>query len=108
MKATLRFARITPRKIRLVADLIRGKDVNSALSILKFTEKRGAPMVAKLLRSAIANAESKHPVDHDVLFVEQLMVDSGPTLKRFLPRARGRASPILKKTSHVTLNLGIR
>lgn len=108
MKAVLSHVRITPRKMRLVADLVRGQGVNEALAKLKFTDKRGAAILHKLLRLAIANAEAKHPVDVDVLYIRQLLVDSGPTWKRFMPRARGRASPILKKTSHVTLDLGIR
>lgn len=108
MRAVLRYSRITPRKMTLVADLVRGKNVNTALSILKLTDKRGAPILEKLLRSAIANAEVKNPVNPDVLYIKELLVDRGPTLKRWLPRARGRVSPIQKKTTNVSLTLAVK
>ncbi len=105
--AKLRYLRITPRKVRAVADLIRGKNVSSALQQLAYVEKRAAEPVAKLLRSAVANAEiaSKNQVDVDRLWVTSLMVDQGPSLRRFMPRAMGRAFKILKKTSHIALTI---
>jgi large subunit ribosomal protein L22 len=105
--AKLRYLRITPRKVRAVADLIRGKNVSSALQQLAYVEKRAAEPVAKLLRSAVANAEiaSKNQVDVDQLRVKSLMVDQGPSLRRFMPRAMGRAFKILKKTSHIALTI---
>ena len=106
--AKLRHLRIAPRKVRLVADLVRGKNVEEALNILQFTEKRSARSLAKLLKSAVANANEKPGVDIDRLFIKTLMVDGGPTIKRFRPRAMGRATPILKRTSHVTLHLDQR
>lgn len=106
--AKLRYARIAPRKIRLVAGLIRGKDVNEAMQILSFTQKRSAPVLKKLLASALANADQKKTIDLDNLFVKSLTVDQGPVLKRYLPRAMGRASEIRKKTSHINLVLDER
>jgi large subunit ribosomal protein L22 len=105
VKASLNFARIAPRKVRLVADLVRGKDVNEALQILSFTNKKSAPILKKLLQSAVANADQKKTIDLDTLFVKHISVDQGPTLKRYMPRAMGRASEIKKKTSHVNLVL---
>jgi large subunit ribosomal protein L22 len=105
--ARLRYLRITPRKVRIVADLIRGKKVDQALAQLAFVEKRAAEPLAKLLRSAVANAEvaSKNQVDVDQLRVKSLMVDQGPSLRRFMPRAMGRAFKVLKKTSHIALTI---
>ena len=105
--ARLRYLRITPRKVRVVADLIRGKKVDQALAQLAFVEKRAAEPLAKLLRSAVANAEvaSKNQVDVDRLWVTSLMVDQGPSLRRFMPRAMGRAFKVLKKTSHIALTI---
>src|SRR5213595_2266282 len=105
-KATLRYLRITPRKVRVVADLIRGKKVDAALAQLAYIEKRAAEPVAKLLRSAVANAEQgskDQALDVDRLHVKSLMVDQGPSLRRYMPRAMGRAFKILKKTSHIAL-----
>jgi large subunit ribosomal protein L22 len=104
--AKLRHLRISPRKVRLVADLIRGKNVEDALSILQFTNKRSSLPLAKLLQSAVANADQQDDVNVDRLFVETICVDGGPTIKRFRPRAMGRATPILKRTSHVSIALG--
>ena len=103
--AKLRYLRITPRKVRVVADLIRGKKVDAALAQLAFVEKRAAEPVAKLLRSAVANADqaAKGQLDVDTLRVKSLMVDQGPSLRRYMPRAMGRAFKILKKTSHIAL-----
>jgi large subunit ribosomal protein L22 len=91
--------------VRLVCDQIRGKRVEDALSVLEFTPKKGAKIVAKLLRSGIANAENNKSLDVDTLYVKRIEVGPGPTLKRFLPRAQGRATPLLKRTSHITIVL---
>jgi large subunit ribosomal protein L22 len=104
--AKLNFLRIAPRKTRSVADLIRGLSVNDAEAQLMVTRRRPAKAILKLLRSGVANAKNnKLNVDH--LFVSEIRVDGGPMLKRYLPRARGSASPIQKKMSHVTLVLGV-
>lgn len=102
-KASSRFARLTAQKARLVVDLIRGRSVEEALGILEFTPKRGAKLVAKTLKSAVANAEHGQRVDVDALYVKRAYVDEGPTGKRFMPRAHGRATPIFKRTSHITV-----
>ena len=107
-RAQSRFMRITAQKARLVVDLIRGKPVERALSLLEYTPKRGARLVAKTLRSAVANAESTQRVDIDQLYVKRAFVDEGPTAKRFLPRAHGRATKIFKRTSHVTVVVDAR
>ena len=104
----LRYARISPYKMRLVVNLIRGKGVNEALAILQFTPKKGARLLLKLLRSAIANASQNKEVEEDKLYVEKVYVDEGPTWKRIRPRAMGRANLIRKRTSHITLILGER
>ncbi len=103
-KAKLRFTRIGPRKARLVADLIRGKKSEEALNILAFTPKAAAKLIIKLLKSAIANADQKK-IDVDRLYVKTITVDQGPTMKRFMPRALGRATTIRKRTSHITIVL---
>ncbi len=107
-KAKLRNLRIAPRKVRLVADLIRGKQVEEALNILQFTQKRSCRPLAKLVKSAVANADQKGGVDLDNLYIGTCLVDGGPVMKRFMPRAQGRATPLLKRTSHVTLQLEVR
>lgn len=104
-KAHLTMLRITPQKTRLVADLIRGKDVLEAEAVLRFTPKRSAKPILKLLESAKANAINNHDMFEDSLFVSKIMVNEGPTLKRYLPRARGRADLLRKRTSHVTIVL---
>ncbi|MBS2024196.1 MAG: 50S ribosomal protein L22 [Deltaproteobacteria bacterium] len=109
--AKLSYLRITPRKVRAVANLIRGQKVGAALNMLAYVEKRAAESVAKLLRSAVANAEEaakKSPAaafDADALTVKELLVDQGPTLRRFMPRAMGRAFRVNKKTSHISLTV---
>ncbi len=103
--ARVHYLRVTPRKARLVADLIRGKKVQQALDILSFTNRYVAKDFKKLLRSALANAEQKGGMDPDNLFIKTLMVDPGPMLKRWQARARGSAFQIQKKTSHITLIL---
>ena len=105
VKARLRFARISPRKARLVADLVRGKRSEEALNILSFTKKASARILIKLLKSAIANATQKKTIDIDRLYVKQIMVDQGPTMKRFMPRALGRATTIRKRSSHISIVL---
>ncbi|MGG0719864.1 50S ribosomal protein L22 [Robertmurraya massiliosenegalensis] len=104
-KAVARTVRIAPRKVRLVIDLIRGKQVGEAVAILKHTPKAASPVVEKLLNSAMANAEHNYEMDVNSLVVEKIFVDEGPTLKRFRPRAMGRASAINKRTSHITIVL---
>jgi len=103
--AKLKYARLSPQKTRLVVDMVRGKAVQEALNILKFSPQRPADVVAKVLRSAVANAEQKGVADVDRLFVKAVFVDQGPALKRFIPRAQGRATKIRKPTSHITVVL---
>lgn len=102
-RAVSRHLRIAPRKARLVVDMIRGKTVGEALMILDFVPKKAARMVTKTLKSVIANAENTHRVDVDRLYVRTAKVDPGATMKRFLPRAHGRATPVRKRTSHITI-----
>jgi large subunit ribosomal protein L22 len=104
-KAIARYVRIAPRKVRLVIDLIRGKNVGEAVAILRHTPKAASPVIEKVLNSAIANAEHNYNMDVNGLVVSQAFADQGPTLKRFRPRAMGRASRINKRTSHITLVL---
>lgn len=105
--AHLRFLRVAPRKVRLVAGNVRGMKVGDALATLKYTPQAAAKPLAKLLRSAVANAEQKGGrVDVDALYVKTLTVDQGPKMRRFMPRAMGRAYRIEKKTSHVYVELG--
>ena len=103
VKATAKYIRIAPRKVRIVMNLVRGKSVADALAILKFTPKVGADAVEKVLNSAIANAENNFDMDRDRLFISSAFVDQGPTLKRIHPRSRGQAFKILKHTSHITV-----
>jgi len=105
--AILRYARIAPRKMRIVAKLIRGKSVEDAVNLLMFTNRRAAGMLKKLLISAIANAENKNKgnIDTDELIVKDVAVDEGPIVKRWMPRAMGRATRINKRTSHVRIVL---
>ncbi|WP_071458954.1 50S ribosomal protein L22 [Bacillus massilinigeriensis] len=104
-KAVARTVRIAPRKARLVLDLIRGKQVGEAVAILKLTPKAVSPIVEKVLKSALANAEHNYEMDINNLVVSQAYANEGPTLKRFRPRAMGRASAINKRTSHITIVL---
>ena len=103
VKATAKYIRIAPRKVRIVMNLVRGKSVADAFAILKFTPKVGADAVEKVLRSAVANAENNFDMDVDRLFISSAFVDQGPTLKRIHPRSRGQAFRILKHTSHITV-----
>jgi large subunit ribosomal protein L22 len=112
-KAVLRNVRISARKARLVADLVRGRFVSEAIEMLAFTQKKSAPLVKKLIESAVANAEhaaqrDDSGIDIDDLFVKTIYVDAGPMLRRFRPRAQGRATKVLKKTAHITVVLGTR
>ncbi|WP_283609465.1 50S ribosomal protein L22 [Faecalispora anaeroviscerum] len=104
-RAYLKYARISPRKVSVVLDLIRGKETDLAMAILKHTPKAACEDLQKLLKSAIANAENNHNMDVTRLYVAQCFVSPGPILKRIRPRAQGRAFRILKRTSHVTLVL---
>lgn len=104
-KARARFIRISPQKARLVADTIRGKNVDEAITTLRFMPKKGARILRKVIESAVANASQNEAIDVDTLFVKTICVDGGPMLKRIRPRAMGRASRILKRTSHITVVL---
>ena len=107
-QAKLRNVRLSPRKARLVVDMVRGKGIQDALNILQFSPQKTAPVLSKLLKSAVANAEQKGVSDVDQLFVKTVMVDQGPVLRRFMPRAQGRASRIRKPTSHITVVLDVK
>ncbi|WP_427340462.1 50S ribosomal protein L22 [Caloranaerobacter sp. DY30410] len=100
-RAIAKYVRISPRKVQIVANLIRGKDVNEALAILKFTPKKSARLLEKVVKSALANAENNFDMDRDNLYIAEVYANQGPTLKRWRPRAQGRAYPILKRTSHI-------
>lgn len=102
VRAIARYVRTSPRKLRLIMDEIRGLSVEKALSILRFTPKRAAKTLAKVLKSAVANAENNFHLDVTNLYVYRAFVNVGPTIKRWIPRAMGRASSIHKRTSHIT------
>jgi len=104
-RAKLSYLRISPRKVRLVADLVRNRPAEEALKPLRFTGKAASRPLKKLIESAVANAENNHGLDIDTLWVRDIQVNEGPTLKRFRPRAQGRAFPIMKRTSHVSVVL---
>ena len=103
--ATLRYARISSRKVKIVADLIRGKNVDEALATIKFTPKASSDIIEKLLKSAMANAENNHDMKHENLYIAEIYANQGPTLKRIRPAAKGSASRIRKRTSHITIVL---
>ena len=103
--ATLKFTHLSPQKLRLVADQVRGMPVDKAINLLAFSEKKGAVIVKKVLESAIANAENNDGADIDELKISAIQVNQGPTMKRLRPRARGRADRILKRTSHLTVTV---
>ena len=105
LRASAKYLRISPTKLRLVARPLRGKPVEEALHLLKFTPQKGARLMRKVVEQAVANAEQRPQVDVDTLFVKNISVDGGPTLKRFMTRAMGRANRILKRTSHITVVL---
>jgi len=102
-KAVARYIRIAPRKVRQVADEIRGKHVDEAIGMLKYTPRSAAEVLLKVLKSAVANAENNHEMNRANLIVDKAYVDQGPTLKRIQPRAQGRTGLIRKKTSHITI-----
>ena len=104
--AKLRYARVSPQKARLIADMIRGKQVGEALRTLTFTPKKSARIVKKILESAIANAEHNHGADIDELKVAAIFVDQAPSFKRFRARAKGRGDRIIKRNSHITVEVG--
>ena len=103
--ATLKYARISSRKVKIVADLIRGKDADEALAIVKFTPKASSEVIEKLLKSAIANAENNHGMKHEKLYVAEIYANQGPTLRRIRPAAKGSAVRLRKRTSHITIVL---
>ena len=104
-RAIAKYIRISPRKVKIVIDLIRGKQVDQAAAILMYTPKAAAPVVLKLLNSAIANAENNLGLSREDLYVAEVYANPGPTLKRYVARSRGSASPMLKRTSHITVVL---
>jgi large subunit ribosomal protein L22 len=105
VKATLKYARISPQKCRLVADAVRGKPVGNAMQTLTLMPKKGAAIVKKVLESAVANAEHNHGADIDELTVSTIFVDEAPVLKRWQPRAKGRSTRIIKRNSHITVQV---
>jgi len=105
VKASLNFARIGCQKARLVADVVRGQNVNEAIRTLTFMKQKGAVLIKKLIESAVANAEDRKVIDVDNLFVKSITVDMGPAVKRFRPRAQGRAFQVKKKLSHINVVL---
>lgn len=107
-KATAKYVRMSPSKLKPVTDLVRGKDLNEALTILKFTSGKGAELVEKVVQSATANAENNHDMNPDELYVAEIYANQGPTMKRFRAGAQGRASMILKRTSHIAVTLRSR
>ena len=100
-RAVAKYVRISPQKARLVADVVRGMDAGKALTTLRFMPKKGAGLIRKVLESAVANADQMGSVDVDTLYVKKIFIDGGPMLKRFSPRAQGRATRILKRSSHI-------
>ncbi|MEC9488445.1 MAG: 50S ribosomal protein L22 [Halanaerobium sp.] len=102
-RAVARYVRVSPRKTRQVMDLVRGKDIGEAFNILRFTPKKPAGIIEKVLKSAVANAENNFDMDPDILYVAKAYVDEGPTMKRIQPRAMGQANLIRKRTSHITI-----
>jgi large subunit ribosomal protein L22 len=105
VKAVAKYMRISPQKVRMLADAVKGKQVEAALDTLKFMPQKAAGLVEKIMRSAVANADQRPDIDVDALVVRNVLVDPGPMLKRIRPRARGRATRILKRTSHITVIL---
>lgn len=108
VKAAHRNARSSAQKARLVADQVRGMPVDKALNLLKFSPRKAAKLIYKVLFSAVSNAENNHSLDVDRLVVSRIMVDEGPSLKRIMPRAKGRADRIVKRTSHITVYVAER
>jgi len=108
IKAVAKYIRVSPQKARLVADMVRGKSVSDAVNILRYASKKSAPLLRKVLDSALANAMQYDGTDVDTLFVREIRVDGGPVLKRISPRAQGRATGIIKRSSHITVVLDER
>lgn len=104
-RAVGKYIRISPQKARLVADVVRGMNVDKAITTLKFMPKKGAAIIRQVIESAVANATQDDRVDVDNLFVKKIDIDGGPSLKRIMPRAQGRATRIIKRTSHITVVL---
>ncbi len=104
-KAVGKYIRISPQKARLVADVVRGMDVDQAVTTLRFMPKKGAPLLRKVIESALANATQDEQIDVDNLYIKKIFIDGGPSLKRIRPRAMGRATGIIKRTSHITVVL---
>src|SRR4051812_7178321 len=107
-KASHRYARIAPRKARLIMDLVRGRDVDDAITLLRFSKQRASGMVEKVIRSAVANAAEQEVPTRNTLYVAKAWVDPGPIIKRFMPKDRGKAYPINKRTSHLVVTLDER
>lgn len=107
-RASHRFARISPRKARLLMDLVRGRDVDDAITLLRFSKQRASGMIEKVIRSAVANANERDVAPRGTLFVARAWVDPGPIIKRFQPKDRGKAYPIKKRTSHLMVTLDQR
>ena len=103
VQAVAKYIRISPQKAWLVADVVRGQDVETAITTLRFMPKKAARILRKVLESAVANAEQTETIDVDTLYVKEIQINGGPMLKRFRPRAMGRATRILKRTSHITV-----
>ena len=103
--AHVKYVRMSPRKVKIVIDLIRGKNVDEALAILQYTPKAASPVVYKLLSSAVANAVNNQEMDRSTLYVAEVYANPGPTLKRYVARSRGSASPMLRRTSHISVIL---
>ncbi len=108
MKAILRQARISPTKVKIVADMVRGKDVKQALNILKFIPKKAAKILTKVIKSAASNAGNNFKQDFNQLYIKELIVNDGTTYKRSKPRSRGMANPILRRNTHITVKLDVK
>lgn len=104
-RAIARYLRVSPLKARQVADLVRGKDVKEAMGILRYTNKKSSPLISKVVKSAVANAEHNYDMDSDELYIFEILINEGPTLKRMKPRAYGRADVRRHRTSHITVVL---
>ena len=107
-QASHKYARISPRKARLLMDLVRGRDVDDAINLLRFAKQRASGMVEKVIRSAVANANEREVAPRNTLYVSEARVDAGPVIKRFQPKDRGKAYPIMKRTSHLEIALDER
>jgi len=102
-KAVAKYIRISPQKARLVADTVRGMNVDEAITALRYMPKKGARILRKVIESAVANADQMETIDVDTLYIKSIQINGGPSLKRFRPRAMGRATRIIKRTSHITV-----